>query len=289
MTGNPADLEHLKYDVTNLVHYVRQGARVLVIGVGGGRDVLSAVLFGQRSVLGVEINQDIIGTVNASSEGSPGTWTVCRRFASSMMKRAATSPGRRSGFDIIQISLIDTWAATSAGAFVLTENSLYTAEAWKLFLDRLSPNGILAVSRYHFRSRPDETYRLTSLAHAALTRAGVTDPRPHIVIVKQIDASGRTPVASRRCSSAGRVLRPGPRHHRGGGAEDAVRGRAESPVFRDDTFTTLASADDPRRFLASFPSTSRRHRRQARSSFTRFVSGTCSIGRSRDRSSITST
>ncbi len=35
---------------------------------------------------------------------------------------------------MIQISLIDTWAATAAGAFVLGENSLYTVEAWTTFL-----------------------------------------------------------------------------------------------------------------------------------------------------------
>ncbi len=252
--GNPADLEHLKYDVTNLVHYVRQGARVLVIGVGGGRDVLSAVLFGQRSVLGVEINQDIIGTVNGKFGGFTGHLDRLPqvRFVNDEARSYIARQTER--FDIIQISLIDTWAATSAGAFVLTENSLYTAEAWKLFLDRLSPNGILAVSRYHFRSRPDETYRLTSLAHAALTRAGVTDPRPHIVIVKQIDASGRTPVGI-----ATMLVGRAPFSDRDLDTIEAVAQKMQfevvlSPRFSaDDTFTTLASADDPRRFLASFP------------------------------------
>ncbi len=252
--GNPADLEHLKYDVTNLVHYVRQGARVLVIGVGGGRDVLSAVLFGQRSVLGVEINQDIIGTVNGKFGGFTGHLDRLPqvRFVNDEARSYIARQTER--FDIIQISLIDTWAATSAGAFVLTENSLYTAEAWKLFLDRLSPNGILAVSRYHFRSRPDETYRLTSLAHAALTRAGVTDPRRHVVIVRQIDASGRTPVGI-----ATMLVSRAPFSDRDLDTIEAVAQKMQfevvlSPRFSaDDTFTTLASAGDPRRFLASFP------------------------------------
>ncbi len=42
-------------------------------------------------------------------------------------------------FDIIQVSLIDTWAATAAGAFVLSESSLYTREAWDIFLGKLRP------------------------------------------------------------------------------------------------------------------------------------------------------
>jgi len=56
-------LEFLRYDVTNVAHWIRRDARVLVIGPGGGRDVLSALLFAQRSVVGVEINGAIIDTV----------------------------------------------------------------------------------------------------------------------------------------------------------------------------------------------------------------------------------
>ena len=62
--GEPATLEHLKYDVTNIGYYLRPEPRVLVVGAGGGRDILSALAFGARSVTAVEINKDIIRTVN---------------------------------------------------------------------------------------------------------------------------------------------------------------------------------------------------------------------------------
>jgi len=65
-SGNLAEVEHLKYDVTNIVHYVRPDARVLVVGTGGGRDILAALAFGQRAILGVEINKDIIRAVNVT-------------------------------------------------------------------------------------------------------------------------------------------------------------------------------------------------------------------------------
>ena len=58
--GRLETVEHLKYDVTNMAHWLRRDARVLVVGVGGGRDVLSALAFGQRSVVGVEINESIL-------------------------------------------------------------------------------------------------------------------------------------------------------------------------------------------------------------------------------------
>ena len=70
-------------------------------------------------------------------------------------------------------SLIDTWAATAAGAFVLSENSLYTKQAWRVFQSKLSEQGILSVSRWYFRDGPAEMYRLTALAAAALQDAGV--------------------------------------------------------------------------------------------------------------------
>jgi spermidine synthase len=52
-------------------------------------------------------------------------------------------------FDLIQMSMIDTFAATGAGAFSLSENGLYTVEGWKTFLSALNPNGLFTVSRWH--------------------------------------------------------------------------------------------------------------------------------------------
>ena len=182
--GDFSKLPHLKYDVTNIAYYLRSGHDALVIGAGGGRDVLSALSFGARSVTAVDINKDIIGTVN----GRFGDFTghLDRdprvRFVNDEARSfVARSPQR---FGTIQISLIDTWAATAAGAFVLGENSLYTVEAWTSFLSHLSDDGMLSVSRWYFHERPAEMYRTTTLAVEALRRLGVTDPRQHIAIVR---------------------------------------------------------------------------------------------------------
>ena len=67
LTGFSGDLQtvqHLKYDVTNIGYYIQPDPSVLVIGAGGGRDILSALVFGAKSVTAVEINKDIIRTVN---------------------------------------------------------------------------------------------------------------------------------------------------------------------------------------------------------------------------------
>jgi len=188
-TGNPADFDHLKFDVTNIGYYIRPEARVLVIGVGGGRDILSALLFGCKQVTGVELNRNILDTVNGRFGDFSGHLDRNPRVQF-VNDEARSYVARQTGrYDFMQISLIDTWAATAAGAFVLSENSLYTVEAWDLFLEHLSDHGLLSVSRWFFDSRPGEVYRLTSLASAALQRRGVAEPRQHMMIIRSLRGS----------------------------------------------------------------------------------------------------
>ena len=85
-------------------------------------------------------------------------------------------------FDVIQMSLIDTWAATGAGAFTLTENGLYTVEAWQVFLGRLNPSGLFTVSRWYAPGEVNETGRLVSLAVATLLANGAAEPRRHLFL-----------------------------------------------------------------------------------------------------------
>ncbi|HEY0715000.1 MAG TPA: hypothetical protein VGF45_20130 [Polyangia bacterium] len=182
--GDLGKLAHLKHDVTNVAHHLKQDADVLVVGVGGGRDLLSALAFEQKSVTGVEINGDILRALT----GPFGDFTghLDRHSKVTLVNDEARSYIARTDrrYDIIQVSLVDTWAATSAGAFVLSENSLYTVEGWKVFLSRLKPGGMLTFSRWYNKERPVEPYRLVALAAEALTRFGVKNPRNHIMLVR---------------------------------------------------------------------------------------------------------
>ena len=187
--GNLNAVEHLKYDVTALAHYLRNPTSVLVIGIGGGRDILTSLAFGQRHVTGVEINPDILrlltrrfGQYSGSLQNNPDV-TLVHDEARSYVARSLESYG------IIQASLIDTWAATSAGAYVLTENGLYTKEAWLTFLTHLTPDGILTMSRWYCEAQPAEILRLAALATASLMDIGVADPRQHVIIVRNQDVA----------------------------------------------------------------------------------------------------
>ncbi|RJP16663.1 MAG: hypothetical protein C4520_18125 [Candidatus Abyssobacteria bacterium SURF_5] len=184
--GDLGDLEYLRYDITNLAHYARPDSDVLVIGAGGGRDILSALVFKQKSVTGIEMNDAIVSAVNDRFGAFTGHLDQNPRVTFVSDEARSWVTRQKKSFDIIQLSLIDTWAATSAGAFVLSENSLYTVEAWNVFLKHLSPDGILTVSRWYHRFMPGEMYRLSSLAAASLRQLGVTRPRNHMVIVRRM-------------------------------------------------------------------------------------------------------
>ena len=187
--GRLEPLEHLKYDVTALAHYVRKPTSVLVIGVGGGRDILTSLVFGHQRIVGVEINPDILGVLTNRFTDYAGR--LQQNPAVTLVNDEARSYIARTPekFGIIQASLIDTWAASSAGAYVLTENGLYTKEAWRTFLDHLAPDGILTMSRWYYEAQPAETLRLAALAAASLMDEGVQNPRQHVMIIRKQDSS----------------------------------------------------------------------------------------------------
>lgn len=199
-TGDEAETDFLRYDITNLGYYAHEGdCRTVTIGVGGGRDVLSSLEFGCQHVTGIEINNSIIDLLTDQFGEFSGHLDQDPRV--DLVNDEARSWLTRSDeeFDQIQISMIDTWAASAAGAFALTENSLYTTDGWHTFLDRLAPGGTLSVSRWYQMpsfSEPFEAFRVASLASEVLHQRGVTDPRDHVLIyegpVNGFDTSAAT-------------------------------------------------------------------------------------------------
>ncbi len=176
------DIRHLRYDVTNVVYYLRPGGGVLIVGVGGGRDIQSALVFGHERIVGVDINPIFIDLLKTRFREFAG---IADRDEVRLVTDEARSYISRSPekFAVIQMSLTDTWAATGAGAFALSENTLYTLEAWKIFLDHLSDDGIFTVSRWYNPRELGETGRMVSLAVATLIDLGSDEPARHMAVV----------------------------------------------------------------------------------------------------------
>lgn len=176
------DIDHLRFAVTNVAYHLRPRGGACIIGVGGGKDLQSALLFGHERVKGVDINPIFIDLLEGRFREFAGL--ADRREVSLVVDEARSYLSRSDEqFAVIQMSLIDTWAATGAGAFSLSENALYTVEAWQVFLKRLSDDGVLTVSRWYSPGNLGETGRLVSLAVAALLRSGSRDPARHLALV----------------------------------------------------------------------------------------------------------
>lgn len=183
--GDWKAFEHLKYDITNLAHRVRRGGRVYIMGVGGGRDIASALLFGAKKVVAAEINPTIVDMLRRVFADFTGHIAQDPRVELSVDDARARMErmGDQEGFDVVMASLTDTWAATSSGAYTLTENPLYTLEGWRTFIGHLAPDGILTFSRWWSFTSPAEDLRLVTLARAALGEHRIADADKHVVLI----------------------------------------------------------------------------------------------------------
>ncbi len=156
--------------------------RALVIGGGGGRDVLNALSSGVRSLDVIELNQAIVDTVDDSLgdfSGSPYSLPRVRTRAGDGRSRLAETDDE---YDVIHIGYADTFSNSSGQAFALAENNLYTVEGFEEYFDHLGPDGVLDVTRPH-RMVGDEALRITMLALEALRRRGVEHPERNVVVV----------------------------------------------------------------------------------------------------------
>lgn len=180
--GDTTKLDWVRHDVTSLPYHLRRGGDAGIIGVGGGRDVLTALWAESHSVTGIEINSIFLNLLKGPLREQ--TQLATRPEVELVHDEARSYLTRRSGcFDVLQMSLIDTWAATGAGAFTLSENGLYTVEAWNVYLDTLKPGGIFSASRWFSPRNVSETNRLLALGTGVLLGRGVTRPADHLALV----------------------------------------------------------------------------------------------------------
>ncbi len=174
----------------SILGYYLQGApyilkprpeQALVIGVGGGIDVLIALYHGARRVVGVELNPVTIDAVRREFADFAGR--IFDRpdveIVNGEGRHYLTASDRQ--FDVIQLSGVDTYAAASSGAYALSENFLYTLEAMRDYWDHLRPEGVLSFSRWLF-TPPRETLRLVAIQLEALRRLGVERPDRHFMV-----------------------------------------------------------------------------------------------------------
>src|SRR5579884_2377827 len=197
-TGLPEEQTHnwkksLMSAAPSMANVLRPHGEFAIIGPGGGVDVLRAVVNGSPSVTGIEINPTIANTV-MRQRYADYTYHLYDQPQVHIHVQDGRSYIRssRDKYDVVQMTLVDTWASTAAGAFALSENNLYTVEAFHEYFDHLKPDGMIAITRWEFK-QPREALRVVSQAIESLHRIGVADPRQNFILIADgsLDEDGR--------------------------------------------------------------------------------------------------
>ncbi len=155
--------------------------RALVIGIGGGIDVVSAAAFGAKEIVAAEINPVTVELMQGAYADylEWPRWPQVKLLAAEGRHLAKSSEKK---FDTITMAAVDTFSALSSGAYVLSENYLYTVEAMEDYLAALEPDGVFTVFRWLFR-QPRESLRLSNLFLEAASRVGIAEPSKCVLIV----------------------------------------------------------------------------------------------------------
>jgi hypothetical protein len=242
--GDPRTVAALRNDLIAAQYALLDAPKVLSIGSGGGVDILAALVCGATDITAVEVNPIIVDVMRGRYADYSGR--VYSRPEVRVVTDEARSYVRRSGeqYDVIQAGYVDTYAATAAGAFALTENTLYTREAFADYLDHLTPRGIISFQRY-YEDQPQQGIRLVSIALAALQKRGKSVPSKHIAVLR-VRERASVLVKNEPFSPAqvGRLAA----HCEAAGIElVAAPGR-----YRDDLYGRLLTAADPGAVVAGY-------------------------------------
>lgn len=161
----------------SITNVLRPHGDYAIIGPGGGVDVLRAVANGSPSVTGIEINPIIANTImrDKYKDWSYGLYLRPNVHINVSDGRSWVRSSTQK-FDVVQMTLVDTWASTAAGAFALSENNLYTVEAFREYFDHLKDDGYIAITRWEF-ARPREALRVVAQAMRALDPRSSASPR----------------------------------------------------------------------------------------------------------------
>lgn len=246
--GDWSKLEYLLWDVTSVPYQLGEPDKVAIVGAGGGRDILAAKLAGAERIHAIELNAAIVEAVNERFGDFSGHVYSLPGVEAQVGEGRSVLTRSEGDYDVIQISMIDSWSATAAGAYALSENNLYTVEAYRLYLSRLSEDGIVATSRWMPGTGFGlEVLRLLFLVREALAQEGVDDPRAQIALM-QGGKVGTVLVAKRPLSAEQKTRlsalaqERGFRFHAGDGpflsrllASDAIPAQAAGVVLEPPT------------------------------------------------------
>lgn len=181
--GDPATVAYLGRTTAALPYRILHRPRVLILGAGGGEQVLLALSAGAGTVDAVEVNPQMINLARVRfADFAGGIFSRPDVHLHLAEARAfAATTGER--YDLIQMPLLDSFGAAAAGVQSMHENYTYTVEALRDYLAVLRPDGVLAVTRW-LRVPPRDILKLFATAAAVLEADGVAEPGRHLALIR---------------------------------------------------------------------------------------------------------
>ena len=181
--GNPSSLAFTGFLPTALPYRLLQSPKVLVVGSGGGLGVLTALYHDSSEIEAVESNPLIVELVREDYGAFSGFIYRGEKIGVSVMEGRRFIQNSRDAYDVIELSMTGSASASSTGIYALSENYLFTVESFERFIEHLSENGFLSVSRW-LLPPPREDVRIVSLAVSALEALGVQEPARHVAVIR---------------------------------------------------------------------------------------------------------
>ena len=186
-TGDFQPLAYLDQQTMALPFHLLHRPETLVLGAGGGADVLRALYHRASRIDAVELNPQMVDLVDGEFGEFTGRIYSRPEVTRHVAEARSFVEGSRVRWDLIQLAMLDTYAAFAAGVQALSESPIYTVEALQGYLDHLNPGGLVAITRW-LSNPPRDTFKLFATAVAALeadiaTRAGKTNPGARLVLL----------------------------------------------------------------------------------------------------------
>lgn len=134
-----SDFYDLKKKIDYIPYLLKEKPKVAIIGAGGGRDVLQAVIGGASEVDAIEINRSTVEAVRSMGDFNGNIYENPKVNVIVGDGRSILEKSKKE-YDIIFLSMVMTGAAQANG-YALAESYIYTEEAFKTYYNHLTPNG----------------------------------------------------------------------------------------------------------------------------------------------------